>query len=97
MPLTVNYLADAVLTSFKMKLRSTYATLLWCVQRGDREDVPWVQRDPSEAYQILVAARQGRSPQRSVERLALLQLLIQLHRESHERTGTLTCIISMGF
>ena len=66
--------------------------LLWCMQRGDRDDVPWVQRDPSEAYQILVAARQGRSPQRSVERLALLQLLIQLHRESHERTGAFPCV-----
>ena len=26
------------------------------MQRGDRDDVPWVQRDPSEAYQILLAA-----------------------------------------
>ena len=30
--------------------------LLWCMQRGDRDDVPWVQGDPPEAYQILLAA-----------------------------------------
>ena len=46
-----------------------------------------MQRDSSAAYQLLVAARQGHAPQRPVERLALLQLLIQLHRQSHERTG----------
>ena len=57
------------------------------MQRGDHEEVPWVQRDSSAAYQLLVAARQGRAPQRPVERLALLQLLMQLHRQSHERTG----------
>ena len=57
------------------------------MQRGEHEEVPWVQRDSSAAYQLLVAARQGRAPQRPVERLALLQLLIQLHRQSHERTG----------
>ena len=57
------------------------------VQRGEHEGVPWAQRDSSAAYQLLVAARQGRAPQRPVERLALLQLLMQLHRQSHERTG----------
>lgn len=46
-----------------------------------------MQRDSSAAYQLLVAARQGRAPQRPVERLALLQLLMRLHRQSHERTG----------
>ena len=57
------------------------------MQRRDHEELPWVQRDSSAAYRLLVAARQGRAPQRPVERLALLQLLMQLHRQSHERTG----------
>ena len=46
-----------------------------------------MQRDSSEALHLLAAARQGRTPQRRVERLALLQLLMQLHRQAHERTG----------
>lgn len=56
--------------------------------------MPWVRRDPAEAHRLLAAARRGRAPQRPVERLALLQLLIQLHRQSHERTGasTLPCL-----
>ena len=49
--------------------------------------MPWAQRDSSEALHLLAAARQGRMPQRRVERLALLQLLMQLHRQAHERTG----------
>ena len=49
--------------------------------------MPWAQRDSSEALHLLAAARQGRTPQRRVERLALLQLLMQLHRQAHERTG----------
>ncbi len=61
------------------------------MQRGENEELPWVQRDSSAAYQLLVAARQGHAPQRPVERLALLQLLIQLHRQSHERTGDPHC------
>ncbi|CAK0771639.1 hypothetical protein CVIRNUC_003881 [Coccomyxa viridis] len=55
--------------------------------RSEHDEVPWVQRDSSEALHLLAAARQGRTPQRRVERLALLQLLMQLHRQAHERTG----------
>ena len=58
-----------------------------CLQRSELDEVPWVQRDSSEALHLLAAARQGRTPQRRVERLALLQLLMQLHRQAHERTG----------
>ena len=58
-----------------------------CLQRSEHDEVPWVQRDSSEALHLLAAARQGRTPQRRVERLALLQLLMQLHRQAHERTG----------
>ena len=49
--------------------------------------MPWVQRDRAAAYQLLVEARRGRAPQRPVERLALLQLLMQLHRQALQRTG----------
>jgi len=67
------------------------------VQRSEEDELPWVQRDPSEAYRLLSAARQGQAPQLSVERLALLQLLIQLHRDLHERTGTTPAILLLNF
>jgi len=66
------------------------------VQRSEEDELPWVQRDPSEAYRLLSAARQGQAPQLSVERLALLQLLIQLHRDLHERTGTTPAILLLN-
>ena len=86
--------ADRVNPSISFAI-STMAELARCMlklcdmQRSEEDELPWVQRDPSEAYRLLLAARQGQSPQLSVERLALLQLLIQLHRDLHERTGTI--------
>lgn len=60
------------------------------VQRGEgspEEDVPWALRDPEDARALLAAAAAEGMPQGRVERLALLHLLVRMHREAHDRTG----------
>lgn len=66
--------------------------LLEWLQRGgpDVADLPWVYRDPAAAEAMLQAAANGGLPQRRVERLALLHLLVRLHREAHLRSGMLS-------
>jgi hypothetical protein len=59
------------------------------MQRADEAlaDLPWALRDPAEAEALLQAAVSGGMPQRRVERLALLHLLMRLHRDAHLRSG----------
>ena len=59
-------------------------------QRGedaDGQDLPWALREPEEAHALLQAAAAGGMPAGRVERLALLHLLMRMHREAHARTG----------
>jgi hypothetical protein len=49
--------------------------------------VPWALRDPEDARALLAAAAAEGMPQGRVERLALLHLLMRMHREAHARTG----------
>ena len=46
-----------------------------------------MQRGTPQALRLLAANRQGRPPQRPVERMHLMQLLLELHRQAYERTG----------
>lgn len=58
------------------------------VQRGEGgSELPWAFREPADAEELLRAAAAGGLPQRRVERLALLHLLMRLHREAHARSG----------
>lgn len=58
------------------------------LQRGDAaSELPWAFREPADAEALLRAAATGGLPQRRVERLALLHLLMRLHREAHARSG----------
>ena len=59
-------------------------------QRGEDvsgQDLPWALREPEEAHELLQAAAAGGMPAGRVERLALLHLLMRMHREAHARTG----------
>lgn len=61
------------------------------LQRGDGgSELPWAFREPADAEALLRAAATGGLPQRRVERLALLHLLMRLHREAHARSGAHT-------
>ncbi|BDA45933.1 probable E3 ubiquitin-protein ligase ATL41 at C-terminar half [Coccomyxa sp. Obi] len=50
-------------------------------------ELPWAFREPADAEALLRAAVSGGLPQRRVERLALLHVLMRLHREAHARSG----------
>ena len=56
--------------------------------------MPWALRDPEDARALLAAAAAEGMPQGRVERLALLHLLMRMHREAHARTGVdkTTCL-----
>ena len=46
-----------------------------------------MQRGTPQALRLLAANRQGPPAQRPVERMHLMQLLLELHRQAYERTG----------
>ncbi|CAK0771658.1 hypothetical protein CVIRNUC_003883 [Coccomyxa viridis] len=55
--------------------------------RSEFAELPWMQRGTPQALRLLAANQQGRPPQRPVERMHLMQLLLELHRQAYERTG----------